>query len=190
MEGERKKSDWILSKSKERRSLNFVKTLLELSGYRVMNFGIENHNREIVKLLKANYATEMNRRLLSMPDFVVLDEETGETWLIEVKHRSFRNGFDMKKSNITLNCGMMKDYLDFWRGATLVLTFNVKPYCLCVDFDRVNWSVHFKSRCTGKDGKPVEAWNFSGIYQIINDKFPKVTSENFKKALDMSGIGK
>jgi len=37
---------WEEAKAKERLSQNFVKTLFEYAGYKVMNYGIENHNRD------------------------------------------------------------------------------------------------------------------------------------------------
>jgi len=49
--------EWVESKAKERYSQNFVKTVLELSGYKVMNFGVENHNQEIITLISTNYLT-------------------------------------------------------------------------------------------------------------------------------------
>jgi len=120
-------TEWIESKAKERLSQNFVKTVLELSGYKVMDYGIENHNQEIIKQIKTNYSPDTNRRLLSMPDYVVVDEESKETWLIEVKYRSFKYYFDMKKSNIAFKYAHMKDYQGFWKDATLILIFNVSP---------------------------------------------------------------
>ena len=125
-----------------------------------------------------------------MPDFVVVDEESKETWLIEVKHRNFKEYFDMKTTNVSFKHARMKDYLDFWKDATLILTFNVSPFCLCVDFDKINWNIHFKNKFENSTGKLDEAWNFYGIYQIINHKFPKVTSENFNKTLNILGIRK
>jgi len=182
------KTEWIESKAKERSSQNFVKTVLELSGYDVMNFGIENHNQEIIKEIKSNYSPDINRKLLSMPDFVVIDKGTKEAWLVEVKHRNFKQYFDMKKSNIAFKYRQMKDYLDFWKDGTLILTFNFEPFCLCVDFDKINWNIHFKGEFENSKGSLDESWNFCGIYQTINDKFPKVTPENFKKTLHILGI--
>ena len=78
------KNEWVESKAKERRSLNFVRTVLELSGYKVMDFGIENHNQEIINEIKTNYKPDTNKKLLSMPDYVVVDEDSKESWLVEV----------------------------------------------------------------------------------------------------------
>lgn len=181
-------SEWVESKAKEGISQNFIKTVLELSGYKVMNFGIENHNQEIIKQVKTNYHADTNRKLLSMPDFVVVDNETKEAWLIEVKYRSFKRYFNMKKSNISFGYGDLKSYLEFWRDAILILVFNVTPFCLCVDFNKINWNIHFKGKFENNKGGFDELWNFSGIYQTINDRFPKVTHENFKRTLSILGI--
>ncbi len=184
------KNQWFESKAKERQSLNFVKTLFEMSGYKVMSFGIENHNREIIREITGNYVPETNRKLLSMPDYVVVDPETKESRLIEVKHRNYNNYFDMKRSNVIFGNGSIKDYLDFWSNATLVLTFNVSPYCLCVDFEDINWNLHFKRRFRRGNGKMLEYWNFYGVYQDVTERFPKVTAETFEKTLRVLGIGK
>ncbi|MFA4960248.1 MAG: hypothetical protein WC548_01145 [Candidatus Pacearchaeota archaeon] len=180
--------DWVESKAKERISQNFLKTVLELSGYKVMNFGVENHNQDIISQIKTNYAPETNKRLMSMPDYVVMDEETKETWLVEVKYRSFNDQFNMKDDVLAFKYGDIKDYLDFWRDATLILVFNVSPYCLCVDVNKINWNVHFKEKFKNTKGNFDELWNFSGLYELINKKFPKVTHENFRRTLNILGI--
>jgi hypothetical protein len=177
--------DFILSKSEEVKSHNFIKTVLELSGYNVMKFGIENHNQDILKKIRSNYSTETNRRLMSMPDFVVVDPESNEAFIIEVKHRNIKEDFSMKDTELIFKYNNIKGYLDFWEDATLILTFNVKPYCICLDFSKINWNNHFKGKVMGKNNNLDELWNFSGCYQLINDKFPKVTHESFNKALDL-----
>lgn len=181
--------NWEESKAKERVGVNFVKTVLGLSGYEVMDFGVENHNQEIIKQIKTNYAPETNRRLLSMPDFVVVDNDTKESWIVEAKYRSFKQAFDMKRSTITFRYGVMKSYLDFWKDATIIFVFNVAPYCLCVDVGKVNWNFHLKGKFENGRGKLDEAWNFSGIYQLINKKFPKVASESFSRAREIVKLG-
>ena len=180
---------WVEAKAKESIGENFVKTVLELSGYKVMKYGVENHNQSIVKEIKTNYKPSTNRRLLSMPDLVIVDEETKESWLVEVKYRSFQE-FKMTESNISFRYGSMKDYLDYWKEATLVFVFNVSPFCLCVDLEKVNWNYHLKGKFENGKGNFDDLWNFSGIYQLINDKFPKVTKESFNKAIELFGLRK
>ncbi|RMF06451.1 hypothetical protein D6764_02240, partial [Candidatus Woesearchaeota archaeon] len=157
------RTEWIESKAKERMSQNFVRTVLELSGYRVMAFGIENHNQEIIKEIKSNYRWETNRRLLSMPDFVIVDEDSKKSWITEVKHRTFKENLDIRNLTVRFKQGQMRDYLAFWREATLILTFNVKPYCLCIDLNKVDWSIHLKEKITGRDNRTEEVWKFTGI---------------------------
>lgn len=178
-----KSEEWIMSKSYETNSHNFIKTALELAGYKVMKFGIENHNQDIIKSIKSSYSYENNRRLMSMPDFVVVDPETNETSLIEIKHRNFEQEFSMKDTEIAFKYSSIKSYVDFWKEATLILTFNVTPYCVCIDVNQINWNIHFKGKFMNAQGNKDELWNFAGIYQLLNVKFPKVTSEIFKKAL-------
>src|SRR3989344_7100745 len=161
-------NEWVESKAKERISHNFLKTVLELSGYKVMNFGVENHNQEIISQIRTNYSPDTNRRLLSMPDYVVIDEETKETWLVEVKYRNFEKNFNMKESNIAFKYGNIKTYIDFWKEATLILVLNVSPYCLCIDFNKINWNIHFKEKFKNRNGNLDELWNFRGIYEVIN----------------------
>jgi len=181
-------NEWVEAKAKERKSHNFLKTVLELSGYKVMNFGVENHNQEIVSQIKTNYTPETNRRLMSMPDYVIIDEETKKTWLVELKYRTFKEKFDMKENDIAFKYRDIKTYLDLWKDITLILVLNVSPYCLCVDVNKINWNIHFKEKFKNHKGNLDELWNFSGIYEIINKKFPKVTQENFKKTLSILGI--
>jgi hypothetical protein len=153
-----------------------------------MDFGVENHNQEIIKLIKENYKSETNRRILSMPDFVVVDEYTKESCLVEVKYRTFKADFDTYNSNIFFKYGRMKSYLDFWKEATLILTLNKWPYCLCVDLAEVNWNVHFREKFENKMGKLDEAWNFGGIYSYIYERFPKVTKEILENNLHLLGV--
>lgn len=176
---------FIMSKSEETKSHNFIRTVLELSGYKVMKFGIENHNQDILKEIKSNYSNKTNCRLMSMPDLVIVDPETHEASIVEIKHRNFKEDFNMKDTDIIFHYSKMKKYLELWRDATLILTFNVRPYCVCVDFDKINWNNHFKGKIMGNNGNLDELWNFSGLYQLLNDRFPRVTKEFFNKALNI-----
>lgn len=180
--------DFILSKSEEVKSHNFIKTVLELSGYNVMKFGIENHNQDILKKIRSNYSTETNRRLMSMPDFVVVDPESNEAFIIEVKHRNFNEFFNKKSSNFSLGYRKMKDYLDFWKEGILIFTMNVEPYCICIDLKDVNWNIHLKEKREISPGNVMELWNFCGIYHEIKEKFPRITNDHFSSAITLSGI--
>lgn len=181
-------SNWIESKAKEDIGLQFVKTVLKLSGYNVMDFGIENHNQEILKQIKTNYKCDTNKKLLSMPDLVVIDDKTCDSWIVEVKYRNLKKNFDINKSALKFRYGSIKSYLDNWKDSTLILVFNVYPYCICVDFNKINWNRHFQEKILNKEGKQYEVWAFFGIYQYLSQKFPKVSPENFNKAVNLSRL--
>jgi len=125
-----------------------------------------------------------------MPDFVVIDEDTKKSWLVEVKYRSFKKYFNARKTNIAFKYGHLKDYLDLWKEAILIFNFNVNPFCLCVDLAKVNWNIHFKKIFENGAGKLEEAWNFYGIYRFIYERFPRVTKDNLEKTLHILNINR
>jgi len=178
---------WSEHKSKERQSQNFVKTVLELSGYKIMDYGIETHNMDIVKEIKKTYKTKTNNRLLSMPDYVVVDPDTKEAELIEVKYRS-QEYFNWKKTTFLFGYRNISNYIDYWIDATLIIVMEVKPYCLCVRVRDIDWNYHFKEKKETSKGIHDEVWNFSGIYRIINEVFPRITDKYFMKALYLSKL--
>lgn len=182
---------WIGRKATESLSQNFVKTVLRLSGYEVMNFGIENHNRDIVKQISGNYNSDTNIRLMLMPDLVVVDKDTKVAELIEVKHRNIPKYFDREKSSLMFRFQQIKNYLDYWKDMTLVITMNVEPYCLCIRMKDVDWCFNFVEKREGQNvGHSDELWNFNRIYKSLDEIFPKVTKEHFEKALELVPIGK
>lgn len=178
---------WIESKSKERTSQNFVKTVLELAGYKVMDYGIEHHNIDIVKEIKTSYKTKTNVRLLSMPDFVVINPDTKESELVEIKFRTV-DQFDWKNSTFLFGYRSISNLIEYWKDATLVIVMDVKPYCLCVRVSEIDWNLHFRKKVETGKGLHDEVWNFSGIYRFINKVFTRITDENFSKALDLSHL--
>jgi len=179
--------EWAESKSKERQSQNFVKTALELSGYKVMDYGIETHNMDIVKEIRGSYKSKTNHRIFSMPDYVVVEPETKKTELLEVKFRT-QDYFNWKKTTFLFGYRNIKDYIDYWIDATIVIVMEVKPYCLCVRVSDIDWNNNFKEKMEMKNGSITEVWNFSGKYKLFNDIFPLITNKHFMKALHLSKI--
>lgn len=182
-----KKEEWAESKAKERQSQNFVQTVLDLAGYNVMDYGVENHCMDIVKEIKGSYKSETNSRILSMPDYVVIDPDTKKAELVEVKYRS-QDYFDWKKSTFLFGFKNIKQYVDYWIDATIVIVMEVKPYCVCVRVRDIDWSRHLVGKRETSKGVYDEIWNFSGRYHIINDIFPRISDKYFMKALHLSGI--
>jgi len=175
--------EWVEAKSKETYGHNFLRSVLNLSGYKVMNFGIENHNQQLIKEIAANYAHDTNKRLLSMPDFVVIDNETKECTLVEVKFRTME-----QKASCIFRYGLIKQYIDYWIDCTLIMVLTQEPYCMCIDVKDIDWNRHFVKKDYIKNNRVIEIWNFEKIWKPIQGKFPKVTEEHVKKAVQMSGI--
>lgn len=176
------------SKIKGNLGEEFIKSILELSGYKVMKFGIENHNQKIIQEIAGNYKLNTNRKLLSMPDLVVVDPESKESWLLEIKFRTFNEKFKMNSdedNNLKFSYGNIKDYIDFWKDTSLILVFDVEPYCLCVDVNKIDWKYHLKGKFENNKGNFDELWNFAGEYKKIYEKFPRVTVEIFNRVLKL-----
>jgi len=176
--------DFAEKKGLERIGINFVKTVLELSGYRIMDYGIESHNQEITSLLKRSYKHSTNIRLLSTPDLVAYDSDTRKSHIIEVKYRKFPLFFNPAHTNIAFRYLMIKQYMQYWPETIFIVVMNVKPFCLCVDLQDIDWNKHYKGHMQIKN-RDSEIWNFNGSYKLINQIFNKVTRENFLKALDI-----
>jgi len=160
---------WAEYKAIERKGKHFIKSVLELSGHNVFDYGIEKQNLSMASKLKMNYKCSTNRRLLSTPDFLILDKTSQNSRLVEVKFRSLKI-FMPKTTNFTFRYGLIKDYLEFWSDALLAITFPVKPYCLCVRISDINWNIHSRGK-VNYEGKMLEAWNFNGIMRVLNDEF-------------------
>lgn len=182
-----KEEVWAESKAKERQSQNFVKTALDLSGYKIMDYGVENHCMDIVKEIKGSYKTQTNNRILSMPDYVVIDPDTKKAELVEVKYRT-QEFFNWKKSTFLFSFRNIKKYIDYWIDATIIIVMDVKPFCVCIRVRDIDWAKHLIGKRETSKGVYDEVWNFSGKYHIFNDLFPRITDKYFMKALHLSGI--
>ena len=82
----------------------------------------------------------------------------------------------------------IKQYVDYWIDATIVIVMEVKPYCVCVRVRDIDWSRHLVGKRETRKGVYDEIWNFSGRYHILNDIFPRISDKYFMKALHLSGI--
>jgi hypothetical protein len=171
---------WQESKTKERVGNNFVKSVFESSGYLVMDFGIEHHNMEIIQTIKGSYKTDTNKRLMCMPDFVVVDPNTLVTELVEVKYRKLQY-YNLEKTNFMFPYRNLKDYLEYWKDMTLVLVMNVEPFCLAIRMKNVDWNNHFVGKKETENGKKDEIWNFNTGLRPLWEIFPRVTKETFEQ---------
>ncbi|MFB6089340.1 MAG: hypothetical protein ABEK36_06180 [Candidatus Aenigmatarchaeota archaeon] len=168
----------------------FVRYILESAGnYKVMKFGIEHHNVEIIKLIKSNYCTETNRMLHLLPDYVVVDPDTSEATFLEVKTKKLKY-FSEQRTLFWFNKGDIDDYIQYWKDLILIIVINVEPHLICIDTNDISRREHL--RRIGKDnhGKHIEKWKFGDIYKNINDEdiFPKVDKQILERILCENNI--
>ena len=172
--------EWYKGKAKERLGRDFIKSVLEHE-YLVMDYGIETHNQSIVKKISGCYETDTNKRLMRMPDFVIVDKNTKYAELVEVKFRSFPEYFSYDKSEFMFRYRTMKEYLNYWSDMTMILTMSVEPYCLCIRLCDVDWNKHYMGKKEIKTGYPDDVWKFKGIYHLLKDVFPKINDTIFEE---------
>ncbi len=161
---------------------NFIKTILSASGYTVIPYGIEHHIVELKKELKGLYNTGTQRRLHHMPDFVVIDPESKDVWLVEVKNKSIMTNY-LQETEIYLKYHNVKDIIDLWNDSVITITMPVEPYCICVAAKEIDWNIDYNGKAPGKF--PGEAgqdkWNFHRIQKPLHEVFPKVKPELLEK---------
>jgi len=167
--------DFDVNEAKGANAVNYVRALLKSSGYDVIDFGIETH-KLMDSALNKNYKTDTNCMLHSMPDLVVVDKVTNEAEFVEVKYRETYNDgkFRFKYSR-------MKNYLDYWQSAILVLVIKDTPsHCHAVRIKDINWHRHFAGPDTSSKGRvPNDVWILrKPILKEIKEIFPKVTDNN------------
>ena len=180
------KPEWYDGKGKEALSQAFIKNVLDSSGYTVKGFGIEQHSQEIIEKIKnIDYKSETKKKLSSIPDIVVIDENTKEVFLTEVKFQTM----SFLSNPVALAYKKMDDYLQYWRETTLIVTSPSFPYCICVDVNKVDKEKHFKRYQEGPKGR-FELWDFTTpkVFCFLHEKFPKVTEEKFNNQLHLLGV--
>jgi len=176
-----KSTHWKDDKIKEGKSLEFVKGLFSKAKYDVMNYGIENHNSEIVKLIKGNYNSETNLRLMCMPDFVIVD-------LVEVKYREHQF-FNKNSTTQIFGYRTIKNYLKYWNDTTLIIVMNVNPFILAIPVKDIDWNRHYLGKDSrGKD----DLWLFNDIHKEIWDMdiWPRITKEIKEETLEIIQLEK
>ena len=94
---------------------NLVITVLDNAGYEVHPFGYESFLASIKRpLYNAPFSSETAERIRSAPDLVVLDRDTGDLNLVEVKFRG--RLWNDKQAHILVN-----SYHKYWSESVLVL---------------------------------------------------------------------
>jgi|SRR3989338_693902 len=168
--------EFVDNKISSDKAVSFVRHILQRSGYKVINFGIETHSEEIKRYIRGNYETAALKKLHTMPDLVVIEEDTGNAMLVEVKYKKRLDPLTMKHNN-------MLETLMFWNEAIMLFVTNDHPYCQGIKLEDVSIGKHLTTIKSGIDGK-YGVWNMSLIYKDIKDLFQKVTEKHFDAALE------
>jgi len=147
--------------------------------------------KTIIETIKGNYETDTNKRLMCMPDFVIVDPESKSAELVEVKFRGSKD-FNEYKSEFLFKYKRIRNYQDYWTDMTLIIIMTVEPYITCIRVKDIDWVKHYiKKEFIGSKNTAVEIWTltFPGIYKKVSEIFPKVNDEILAKTIkDIMGI--
>ncbi len=170
---------WLENKTIGEMAERAVKFLIDsMPGWKCIPYGMENHISELKQILKNNHKNGMSRKIRSMPDFIAVNSESKEVYLIDVKFRSI-NGKPNGTYGFSYN--QIKDYLEFWNPSYLFIVQNTEPYFSIVSIADIKEDL-LKSTFRLK-GNVIERWDFSTIIKPVNSLFPHVNKDSFEKAV-------
>ena len=176
---------WVEQKAVGNIAESIVEFLIKSSpNWKCVKYGMENHIEELKKSLRNNHQNEISKRIRSMPDFIAINEKTNQVLLIDVKFRSFIDRREPRTALYGFRYAQMKDYLQFWPEAFLIVVNNYEPFFSVIPLEDVEWHKHFHSR-TMNNETLYEQWNFAGIQKSIKDLFQDLSDETIQKAINM-----
>ncbi|MEK6910522.1 MAG: hypothetical protein AABW82_02005 [Nanoarchaeota archaeon] len=176
---------WAENKAMGNMAENIVEFLINSTpNWQCIKYGMENHIDELKKLLKSNNEDNIGKRIRSMPDFIAVNKVTNQILLIDVKYRSFIDHREPKTALFGFRYAQIKEYLQFWPEAHLVVVHNHEPFFIVIPLKEIEWYRHFHSR-TSNNGNLYEQWNFAGIQKSIKDILPDLPDRALQKAIEM-----
>jgi len=102
---------------------SLVSSLLETGGYRVLRFGVEHVLSEVKSVAhRREGILDLPPALWAMPDFLVIDVDTGATALVEVKFRMRTDAQTVRELASTL-----RNQQQHWPGALTVVVVAEPP---------------------------------------------------------------
>ena len=107
-----------------------------------------------------------------MPDFVVFNEKTGETFFAEVKYSSQSKGEGYLFPHL-------ENYNEYWKGTKLIIVRQNKPHFTWVDLEKVNDSMRKMKQIIGEWKA---SWEFGEIEQDIKTLFPNLKNTDIAEA--------
>jgi hypothetical protein len=137
--------------------LELVKTLFEKSGYLVVPYGYEKQLISVKRELSKTSDTETWRKIRSSPDLLVLNKDTKELKLVEVKMSSYPYP--------RLNRVQLENYKEFWDDTILVMV---------LPFDNMFYSKRIHDLGAKDDYNP------NTDFVKIQDMFPKIEQVDLK----------
>lgn len=166
--------DWYKNKLVGNNAENIIEFLINSTpNWKCLKFGVENFTATIKDVVRNNH-TPIAKKIRKMPDFFVLNEKTGDIFLIEVKSSSKR-----ADGKYMFNLGL-EDYKTYWGGTKLIIVSKKEPHFIYIDLEKVDDSM----RETKKFNETSKAlWNFGLIEKDIKDLFPGLKDESIKEAI-------
>jgi hypothetical protein len=175
---------WKESKAKETIGQNLIYTILDFAGYKIYKFGIENFVEDMKKEITGNYTSDTNSRIMSTLDYVVVDPETKDAVLVEIKYRGLKEG-DGRGVNLIFKYRTINNHMTYWKDMILIIVFNVHPYITCIRVQDIEWNYHLSGIVFRGTNKTDELWNFCGIERDIQQYFPRIHPEHIHKAKEL-----
>ncbi len=165
--------DWNENKLKGNIAENAVKYLINsMPDYKCVDFGVETHIEDIKDMVRKIKENPITIKIRKMPDFVVFNEKTEETFFIEVKYCT---PFDEK---YIIN--YLEKYNEYWKGTKLIIVRQNKPHFLWVDLEKIDISTMREIKEI--KGKSKALWDFRGIEKDIKKVFLDLKDEAIMKA--------
>ncbi len=159
---------------------NLVKFLINSTPHwKCVKFGIENHINDLKKNIIANL-NDITKKIKSMPDFIVFNDQTDKTFFVEVKYR----GFDPKRipGKIEYKLDFLEEYENYWPGTKLIIISPFKPHISIINLKEAKPEMCRKEY----NGKKLDCyWNFIEIQKEISSIFENIPKEVIQKAIDL-----
>jgi len=114
-----KTNDFALSTLKGNIGRAIVETYLIASKYEIYPFGYEYHFVNVTRYIRKSDSDNTMAKLRNMPDLLVYDRTSNETYLLEIKASSTRD-----ESKCLISKPELDNYIKYWPEAILVV------YCI------------------------------------------------------------
>jgi len=167
--------EWNQNKAVGNIAENIVEMMINsMPDWKCMKFGVETHIKDI-KDMVVGQTDPLNIKIRKMPDFVVFNERTGETFFIEVKYRSTLN-----KERYFFK--YLENYKEYWMGTKLIIVRPTKPHFVCINLEEINDSMREMEK-SGEEWKA--SWNFGEIKKEIQNLFPELEASVLDDAIKL-----